>query len=235
MTTIALARPDVRTWDELRSPAFESLAPFVIAGALPSGLELSSVTHLRTAHYAVHPATTTDGSAWVVRIGIMPEEDDTPADNTGYQGTSIVSPAGQRREMEIARGFAAAGTSVSVPEHLIGSVALVVLWVPFLTGSGQPLTAARWHAALTELRAYRPAKEMPVFVNRPESFAPHLVNRAGLGENTGYTASELAGLFPFTDTALDAALGLRKVAAEIARAHRERTVRLGAPAVWVAT
>lgn len=295
--TLALARPAVHTWDELRSPAFEALAPQVIGGALPPGLEMSAVNHLRTAHYAVYRVAANDGSSWVVRIGLVSDEDDAPADNTGYQGTSVVSPTGQRREMEIARGFAAAGASVSAPSHYIRSGGLDVLWAPFLTGTGQPLTAAQWHAALTGLHSYRPAEELPVFTNRAKSFArldempdnltvalrnrydtrmealfeaatswsvvhgdahagnalnvggravlfdwdtacwapsvwdlTHLLNRAGTGENTGYTAKDLAALFPFTSAEVDAALALRKVAAEIAREHRVHAARAATPA-----
>lgn len=297
MTTLAVARPNVRTWDELRSPAFEAMAPDVIAEALPSGFVLASITHLRTAHYAVYRATTTDGSSWVVRIGLAAEEDDAPAENTGYQGTSIASPTGQRRELEIARGFAAAGAGVSVPSHYLRFGGLDVLWVPFLAGTGQPLTAAQWHVALTELHSYRPTEVLPVFTNRAKSFArldempdrltvsmrnrydtrmealfeaatswsvvhgdahagnalnvggravlfdfdtscwapsvwdlTHLLNRAGTGENTGYSAPELAALFPFTAAEVDAALELRKVAAEIAREHRNHAAPDKAPA-----
>jgi hypothetical protein len=57
----------------------------------------------------------------------------------------------------------------------------------------------------------------------------HLLNRAGTGENTGYTAAELAGLFPFTAEEVHAALELRKIDAEIARAHRVHAALAGAP------
>ncbi|MCB5294240.1 phosphotransferase [Arthrobacter sp. SO3] len=50
----------------------------------------------------------------------------------------------------------------------------------------------------------------------------HLLHRAGTGANTGYTAAELAGLFPFTQTEVGAAMELRRVASLIARAHRDR-------------
>jgi len=49
----------------------------------------------------------------------------------------------------------------------------------------------------------------------------HLMNTAGQGSNTGYTAKELAGLFDFTADEIGAALELRKVAAGIARLHRQ--------------
>jgi hypothetical protein len=294
--TLTLARPDVRTWDALRSPAFEDHAAAVIAGALPAGLELAAVTHLRTAHYAAYRVETTDGSSWVVRIGLTSEEDYAPAANTGYQGTSLTSPTGQHREQQITLGFAAAGARVSTPAHYIASGALDILWVPFLTGTDQPLTAKQWHKALTDLHAYRPAEELPVFTNRAKSFArldelpdnltvalrnrydtrmealfesatswsvvhgdahagnalnvggravlfdfdtscwapsvwdlTHLLNRAGTGDNTGYTAAELAGLFPFTDAEVTAALELRKVAAEIARVHRNHATPSATP------
>jgi hypothetical protein len=168
---LATAPPAIRTWDQLRAPSFEARARQVIDSALPDGLDLADVTHMRTAHYAVYRAVTTDGSSWVVRIGLVSEDDGAPAANTGYQGTSIVSPTGQLRELEIARGFAAAGAAVSVPSHHIRTGALDVLWVPFLVGGDAPLTAAQWHDALSALYAYRPAEELPVFTNRAKSFA----------------------------------------------------------------
>lgn len=58
----------------------------------------------------------------------------------------------------------------------------------------------------------------------------HLLNRAGTGANIGYTAQELAALFPFTAAEVDAALKLRRVAASIARVHREHAVPVSAPA-----
>lgn len=58
----------------------------------------------------------------------------------------------------------------------------------------------------------------------------HLLNRAGRGGNIGYSAKELAGLFPFTATEVHAAVELRKVAAMIAKAHREHRVPLQAAA-----
>lgn len=293
---LATAPPAIRTWDQLRAPSFEAQARQVVESAVPDGLDLAVIIHMRTAHYAVYRAMTTDGSTWVVRIGLVSEEDDAAAANSGYQGTSVVSPTGQLREFEIARGFAAGGAAVSVPSHHIRTGDLDVLWVPFLVGDDLPLTAAQWHEALTALHAYRPTVEMPVFTNRAKSFtrldelpdnltvslrnrydtrmealfeaatswsvvhgdahagnalsvgrkavlfdfdtacwAPsvwdltHLLNRAGTGANTGYTAAELACLFPFTADEVHAALELRKIAAEIARAHREHAALAGAP------
>ncbi|SDL30657.1 hypothetical protein [Arthrobacter sp. ok362] len=49
----------------------------------------------------------------------------------------------------------------------------------------------------------------------------HLLNRAGTPGNTGYTADEITAMFPFTATEVAAALQLRRVAAVIAKAHRE--------------
>jgi hypothetical protein len=57
----------------------------------------------------------------------------------------------------------------------------------------------------------------------------HLLNRAGTTGNTGYTAAELAALFPFTDAEIAAALELRKVAAVIAREHRNHAALVPAP------
>ncbi|HSN35977.1 MAG TPA: hypothetical protein VLT34_06475 [Arthrobacter sp.] len=50
----------------------------------------------------------------------------------------------------------------------------------------------------------------------------HLLHRAGTGANTHYTAAELAGLFPFTQTDVGAAVELRRVTSLIDQAHRDR-------------
>jgi hypothetical protein len=51
----------------------------------------------------------------------------------------------------------------------------------------------------------------------------HLLNRAGQGDNTGYTADALTRLFDFSDAEIHAALELRRTAALVAKMHRERT------------
>lgn len=50
----------------------------------------------------------------------------------------------------------------------------------------------------------------------------HLLNRAGTGKDTGYTAPELLGYFPFSDAEVAAAMELRTTAAAIAKACREQ-------------
>lgn len=301
MTTIAFPLPTARTWEQLRAAPFQHEAPAIIAAAAPEGLIIDTVAHLRTAHYSVYKVTALDGSCWVTRIGVVGDTDDAPAENTGFLGTSAASPSGQSREVMIARGYASAGANVSVPVHYARAGNLDVSWVPFLTGTDAPVTAAQWHAALSALHAFRPAEDFPVFTNRAKSFArleevpdtlaiglrnqydtcleslfeaattwsvihgdahagnaincggsavlfdfdtacmapsvwdlTHLLNRAGAGENTGYTAPELAGLFNFTAAEVDAALRLRQVAALIAKTHREfgaaQPVLLGAAA-----
>jgi hypothetical protein len=57
----------------------------------------------------------------------------------------------------------------------------------------------------------------------------HLLNRAGTGDNTGYTATELAALFPYTDTEIEAALAVRRVAALVAKEHRNRFAAVSSP------
>lgn len=50
----------------------------------------------------------------------------------------------------------------------------------------------------------------------------HLLNRAGEGDNTGYTRAELKSLFPFSDEEVVAALKLRRTAALVAKEHRQQ-------------
>lgn len=50
----------------------------------------------------------------------------------------------------------------------------------------------------------------------------HLLNRAGVGVDSGYTAKELANLFDFSSEEITAALTLRRIASKIAQKHREQ-------------
>ncbi|HEX9086208.1 MAG TPA: phosphotransferase [Arthrobacter sp.] len=157
------------TWAGLRSPAFGAHALELIRTNAPAGMEVTAVTHIRTAHYAVYRADTLTGS-FAVRIGITDAADDEPTANTAFLGTSAVTPTGQVREYRIAGAFAAAGADVAAPEHYTRTSALDLLWVPFLNGDARPITAAQWHRALTGLQAWRPKEELPVFTNRVKSF-----------------------------------------------------------------
>ena len=56
----------------------------------------------------------------------------------------------------------------------------------------------------------------------------HLLNRAGQGEDNGYTAAELASLSGFGSIELDAALALRRTASRIAMVAREQGAFLAA-------
>lgn len=51
----------------------------------------------------------------------------------------------------------------------------------------------------------------------------HLLNRAGMGVDSGYAAKELASLFDFTSEEIEAGLTLRRIASTIAQKHREQS------------
>jgi hypothetical protein len=55
----------------------------------------------------------------------------------------------------------------------------------------------------------------------------HLLNRAGDGVDSGYTAKELTSLFDFTAEEIDAGLTLRRIASKIAQKHREQSYFYG--------
>ena len=271
-------------WDMLRSPGFD--AGHIIRATATEDLGPLEITHLRSAHYAVYKvaAARTD---WVVRIGAIEEQ--LPVDNTGFMGTSTFVPSGQAREFELGKVLGATGAVISplaltaLPEE-----GLEVLWLPFIAGSAEPVSAARWGWALNQIHITRPAGELPVFTNRAKSFArldalpdqdaadrlrsrydeamrklfdratrwslvhgdahagnvvnlerravlydldtacwaptvwdlTHLLNRAGTAGNTGYTAAGLLRQFDFSSAEVEAALALRRIAAEIATAGR---------------
>lgn len=284
-------------WSTVRSPGFAAEARRIITATRPDSLRLRAVAHLRSAHYAVYRAEALDGSSWVVRIGAAADTDADPADNTSFLGTSSANPTGQYREFEIARGFATAGAAVSVPSAYAAVDGFDVLWIPFISGTADPVTASQWRDLLTGLQTWRPPSELPVFTNRAKSFArlddlpesvagglrnrydtamealfeaatawsavhgdahagnvintgdrailfdfdtvcwapsvwdlSHLLNRAGTGANTGYTAAELTAMFPFTAAEVAAALELRRIAALIAREHRNHLTPIPAVA-----
>ena len=277
-------------WTALRSSDRAKTSEDAICATLPERVGLSSLVHLRTAHYAVYRVCDINGDSWVARVGVVSPEDDALADNTEYLGTSRVSPSGQRREHLIALEFSAVNADVCAPKHYARTPdGFDVLWLPFIDSMDTPLNAGQWHRALTGLHAYRPDIEFPVFTNRVKTFArteelphnigaelrrtydaqlkelftvasqwsvvhgdahsgnatntgdkavlfdfdtacwapsvwdlTHLLNRAGTDGNTGYTAPELRSLFTFSDKEIEAALALRRTAALVAKAHRER-------------
>lgn len=279
-----------KRWRSLRAEGRTGTARSVISATLPDTMGILSMAHVRTAHYAAYRVFDTTGNEWLVRVGATSLEDSAPADNTGYLGTSNVQPTGQFREYEIASGFAAAGAGVCVPKHYaITPDGFDALWLPFIVGVDAPLRAEQWHAALTELHAYRADTEFPVFTNRAKTFArideiggsiadelretydsqlkalfnsatqwsvihgdahagnvintgknailfdfdtacwapsvwdlTHLLNRAGVGGDTGYTAAALRSMFEFSDQEIEAALELRRTAALVAKVHREK-------------
>ncbi|HEX9226179.1 MAG TPA: phosphotransferase [Arthrobacter sp.] len=283
-------------WARIRSDAFHADATVIIRDLAPEGHRVVTVRHLRTAHYAVYRVRTGDGADHVVRIGAVSPDDDAPADNTAFAGTSAESPSGQLREKIIAEAFAAAGADVVAPKHYARRDGLEALWLPYLQDTGRPVTAGQWHRTLTGLHAWQPGTELPVFTNRSKTFArlealpeataiglrnrydtalealfetatawsvvhgdahagnvintgdraalfdldtscwapsvwdlTHLLHRAGTGANTGYTAAELTGLFPFTRAEVSAAVALRGVASLVAKAHRDHAARAITP------
>ena len=135
------------------------------------------MTHVRTAHYVAYRVEA-DKGVWLVRIGVTAPSDSAAADNSGTLGTSVNVPTGQNREYRLARDFAAAGSSAIVPEryvafdgHLDKHTGFDVLWMPFLEGSGVPVTADQWAQALRPLHASYPAGRLPVFTNRAKTMA----------------------------------------------------------------
>lgn len=155
-------------WDILRSEDFqEEIAGALIFENAPSGITPKNITHIRTAHYSVYKVEDTDGSQHVVRIGVASSADQLPPDNTGYLGTSTVTPVGQPREFLLAKEFAAIGAPVIVPTEYIKTNELFdLLWLPFLENDEKEITAKGWVDALTQLRKYEPKTELPVFTNR---------------------------------------------------------------------
>lgn len=157
-------------WEQLRSNG-SSAPEMVISATTPEGVEIDSLVHLRTAHYAVYRAYDTSGASWVARVGVCSTDDYLPADNSAYLGTSATSPTGQLREHLIASGFHGVSADVCPSKHYERTPdGFDALWLPFVEGIDTPLSAGQWHRALTGLHAYIPDSEMPVFTNRAKTF-----------------------------------------------------------------
>lgn len=176
-------------WAKLRDPGFRPTAESIIERSAPPGVRITSMTHVRTAHYVAYRVDSVEGT-WLVRIGVTAASDSAPADNSGPLGTSVNMPTGQHREYRLARDFAAAGSGAIVPEryvafdgHLDKHAGIDVLWLPFLEDSGVSVTAAQWGQALLPLHASRPAGRLPVFTNRAKTMA-----RMDLWEDRGAAA-----------------------------------------------
>lgn len=172
ITTDATRSMPADNWERLRDRENVGTVEAVISDTRPDSMDIHSLTHLRTAHYAAYRVRGTTGDEWLVRVGATSPEDNDPADNTDYLGTSAIQPSGQMREYEIASGFAAAGAGVCVPKHYARTAdGFESLWLPFIVGVDSPLNTKQWHAALAELHAYHPETEFPVFTNRVKTFA----------------------------------------------------------------
>lgn len=159
------------TWDGLRQGDSVDLRA-VISRTAPAGMNIASITHLRTAHYAVYRVSDTLQNDWIVRLGVSSPEDSLAVDNSGFLGTSKRSPTGQMREYIIASDLAAAHADVCVPEHYSRTPdGFEALWLPYIDGIPSPLRAAQWYTALTGLYSCRPEEVLPVFTNRAKTFA----------------------------------------------------------------
>lgn len=272
-------------WKRLRSAQFHEEAEAIIRESRSDSV---SIYPVRSAHYATYKVTTKDDQEWLVRIGAVGKLDECGPDNSGYLGTAAVSPTGQRREYGVALGFHISGSAVVVPDNHYVIGGYDVLWLPFLYGRQDGITAEQWGDSLTSLQAYSPKFELPVFTNRIKSmdrltdlpdllakslanqydlymeelfeiasswsvihgdvhsgnailinrtvtlfdfdtacWAPsvwdwtHLFNRAGRGNDNGYTARELMDMSGYSQREIDAALKLRRTASLIAKASRE--------------
>lgn len=98
-------------------------------------------------------------------------------------------------------------------------------------GSRCPRCSSNWTAAPRRSRGAAVLYDLDTACWAPSVWdLTHLLNRAGTGQNTGYTAAELLDLSPITAVEVEAALELRKVAAEVARAHREYAALAATPA-----
>lgn len=175
-------------WDYLRSNDFMETGEEVIRCSVRDlSMDIESITHVRTGHYASYKVETNEGD-FLVRVGIVSEDDNRENDNSGYLGTSTFSPSGQSREHMITFLLSEAGASVADPSHytkveVSGWDAIYdTLWLPYLEADNTPLTAEQWRDVLVPLHN-ADLGELPVFTNREKTLArlDKLPNRGQAG------------------------------------------------------
>jgi len=161
--------PAEYTWETIRSKEFLSTARKIITASVPVGMNIVSVQHVRSSHYAAYRVSTEDGS-WLVRIGLIAPEDSAAVDNSGFLGTSTTIPSGQKREKIVAEGYREFGGQVVAPSHYIDVDGLDILWIPLIKDNGIDIDAEGWAQALNSLTYFIPEEsEAAVFTNRTKS------------------------------------------------------------------
>lgn len=164
-------------WVWLRSDDFLPFGAEIVKTHVPVEMQILSVTHVRTGHYAAYKVETVCGS-WLVRVGLASPSDSQPADNSAYRGTSAHSPTGQEREYTLAQFLAASNVDVVAPAYYgridpteANGASYDVLWIPFLDDEGSAITASQWYDVLSPLHKTKPLTELPVFTNRDKTMA----------------------------------------------------------------
>lgn len=179
------------TWPWLRSSILQPQVLALITASAPK--PVTTISHVRTAHYAAYKVGLEDQSSWLVRVGVIQSTDSAEPDNSGFLGVSTFPPTGQEREAVISQGYASAGAAVIPIEAYLADEGFDVTWTSFKTGDEVLFTAAQWHKALTSLQAYKPDFALPTFTNRAKTFA-----RLG-----AFPATEAADLRAQYDEALE--------------------------------
>lgn len=157
------------TWPWLRSSILQPEVLDLITASAPK--PVTTISHVRTAHYAAYKVDLEDQSSWLVRVGVIQPTDSVEPDNNGFLGVSTFSPSGQEREVTISQGYASAGAAVIPIEAYLVDAGFDVTWTSFKTGDEVLFTATQWHKAITSLQAYKPDFVLPTFTNRAKTFA----------------------------------------------------------------
>jgi hypothetical protein len=168
MTDDVYSEDSQQSWRWLRKANHQPEVIALINSTAPQ--PVTSITHMRSAHYAAYRVVTADGSAWVARIGVTSAQDSAEPDNTGFLNTSTFSPSGQLREFLISKGFAEAGGQVIPISSYHAETGLDITWTPFLEDELGQFTAQSWADALKSLWSYTPENRLPVFTNRTKTF-----------------------------------------------------------------
>lgn len=157
------------SWPWLRSSILQAEVLTLITSSAPKAV--TTVSHVRTAHYAAYKVGLADESCWLVRVGVVLPSDHQGADNTDFLNVSTFSPSGQEREVIISQGYASAGSQVIPIELYSVQDGFDVTWTPFKAGDEVVFTADQWREAITSLWDYKPEFILPTFTNRAKTFA----------------------------------------------------------------
>lgn len=163
------------TWEEITSPDFEETANRIICENPPCRRSVAGVVPVdgvpgTTGRYALFRVLFDDGTRRVARIGAVPDPEAAAVDNSGFLGTAIAAPAGQKWEAAAAALAAEAGVPALVPDAVTAAGGVEIMWLPLLKRTALASDPVAWQSALAPMPNEQPGG-FPVFTDRARKLA----------------------------------------------------------------